>query len=184
MRARTITWRLQLIGSRRHVRRSRRSRSAGRPGRPTRPASWLDGGAAITLSAVLTIRSESRPISRFVPSVRVIGRSVLSLSVRHGTPSTVVSSCTLPESVRTQPYRLLQRDEVEIPGHRVHRQLSRCPEKGLVEGESLVFRHYLTLEAAPAIGERVDRRAFVSRLAPVRMEDIDELPLPAEDLLR
>ena len=31
-----------------------------------------------------------------------MGRSVLSLRVRQGTPSTVVSSCTPPESVRTR----------------------------------------------------------------------------------
>ena len=31
---------------------------------------------------------------------------------------------------------------------------------------------------------RVDRRAFVSRLAPVRIEDVDELPLPAQDWVR
>lgn len=41
------------------------------------------------------------PSSLFVPSATVIGRSVLALSVKHGTPSAVVSSCTPPESVRT-----------------------------------------------------------------------------------
>ena len=40
-------------------------------------------------------------IGSLVHSVMVIGRSMLSLSVGHGTPSTVVSSCTLPESVST-----------------------------------------------------------------------------------
>ena len=39
--------------------------------------------------------------SKFVPSSHVIGRSVLSRSVRHGTPSAVVSSCRPPESVST-----------------------------------------------------------------------------------
>jgi len=47
-----------------------------------------------------------------------------------------------------------------------------------------VFRHDLAREAASAIGGRVSRRAFVSRLAPVRVEDIDELPLPAGDWVR
>ena len=47
--------------------------------------------------------------------------------------------------------------------------------------KALVFRHNLAREAASAIGGRVDQRAFVSRLAPVRLEDVDELPLPAED---
>jgi len=50
--------------------------------------------------------------------------------------------------------------------------------------KALVFRHNLAREAASAIGGRVDQRAFVSRLAPVRLEDVDELPLPAEDWVR
>jgi threonine dehydrogenase-like Zn-dependent dehydrogenase len=50
--------------------------------------------------------------------------------------------------------------------------------------KALVFRHNLAREAASAIGGRVDRRAFVSRYAPVRIEDIDELPLPAADWVR
>ena len=37
----------------------------------------------------------------FVPSVIVIGRSVLSRTVKHGTPSAVVSSWMPPESVTT-----------------------------------------------------------------------------------
>ena len=47
-----------------------------------------------------------------------------------------------------------------------------------------MFRHDLAREAASAIGGRVSRRAFVSRLAPVRVEDIDELPLPDGDWVR
>jgi threonine dehydrogenase-like Zn-dependent dehydrogenase len=50
--------------------------------------------------------------------------------------------------------------------------------------KALVFQHSLAREAASAIGGRVDRRAFVSRIAPVRLEDIDELPLPAKDWVR
>ncbi len=50
--------------------------------------------------------------------------------------------------------------------------------------KALVFRHSLAREAASAIGGRVDRRAFVSRLAPVRLEDVAELPLPAADWVR
>jgi threonine dehydrogenase-like Zn-dependent dehydrogenase len=50
--------------------------------------------------------------------------------------------------------------------------------------KALVFRHNLAREAAAAIGGRVDRHAFVSRLAPVRIEDVDELPLPAPDWVR
>ena len=50
--------------------------------------------------------------------------------------------------------------------------------------KALVFRHSYAREAASAVGGRLDQRAFVSRLAPVRVEDIDELPLPAEDWVR
>jgi threonine dehydrogenase-like Zn-dependent dehydrogenase len=50
--------------------------------------------------------------------------------------------------------------------------------------KALVFQHNLAREAASAIGGRVDRRAFVSRIAPVRLADIDELPLPAKEWVR
>jgi threonine dehydrogenase-like Zn-dependent dehydrogenase len=50
--------------------------------------------------------------------------------------------------------------------------------------KALVFRHNLAREAASAVGGRVDRRAFVSRLAPVRIEDVEDLPLPAADWVR
>jgi threonine dehydrogenase-like Zn-dependent dehydrogenase len=53
-----------------------------------------------------------------------------------------------------------------------------------VDVKALVFRHSLAREAASAIGGRVDPRAFVSRLAPVRIEDVDELPLPSKDWVR
>src|SRR6202161_840473 len=50
--------------------------------------------------------------------------------------------------------------------------------------KALVFRHNYAREAASAVGGRVDQRAFVARFAPVRIEDIDELPLPADDWVR
>jgi threonine dehydrogenase-like Zn-dependent dehydrogenase len=50
--------------------------------------------------------------------------------------------------------------------------------------KALVFRHNLAREAVSAVGGRVDKHAFVSRLAPVRIEDVDELPLPALDWVR
>jgi threonine dehydrogenase-like Zn-dependent dehydrogenase len=49
---------------------------------------------------------------------------------------------------------------------------------------ALVFRHSLAREAAAAVGGRVDPRVFVSRFAPARIEDVDELPLPAPDWVR
>ena len=50
--------------------------------------------------------------------------------------------------------------------------------------KALVFRHNLVREAASTVGGRVDQRAFVSRFAPVRLEDVGELPLPADDWVR
>ncbi len=50
--------------------------------------------------------------------------------------------------------------------------------------KALVFRHNYAREAASAVGGRLDQRAFVSRLAPVRIEEVDELPLPAQDWVR
>ncbi len=50
--------------------------------------------------------------------------------------------------------------------------------------KALVFRHSLAREAASTIGGRVDKHAFASRFAPVRIEDINELPLPADDWVR
>ena len=47
-----------------------------------------------------------------------------------------------------------------------------------------MFRHSLAREAVSAVGGRVDRHAFVSRLAPVRLEEVDELPLPAQEWVR
>jgi threonine dehydrogenase-like Zn-dependent dehydrogenase len=49
---------------------------------------------------------------------------------------------------------------------------------------ALVFRHSLVREAASAIAGRVDQRAFVSRVAPVRVENVTEPPLPSQDWAR
>jgi threonine dehydrogenase-like Zn-dependent dehydrogenase len=50
--------------------------------------------------------------------------------------------------------------------------------------KALVFRHNLAREAASAVGGSVDQRAFVSRVAPVGIEDVEEMPLPASDWVR
>jgi threonine dehydrogenase-like Zn-dependent dehydrogenase len=50
--------------------------------------------------------------------------------------------------------------------------------------KALVFRHSLAREAATTIGGRLTRRAYVSRLAPTRLEDVAEFPLPASDWIR
>jgi threonine dehydrogenase-like Zn-dependent dehydrogenase len=50
--------------------------------------------------------------------------------------------------------------------------------------KALVFRHSLPREAAATIGGRLTRRAYVSRLAPTRLEEVAELPLPADDWVR
>jgi threonine dehydrogenase-like Zn-dependent dehydrogenase len=50
--------------------------------------------------------------------------------------------------------------------------------------KALVFRHSLAREVAATIGGRFGQRAFVSRLAPVRLEDVAELPLPGAAWVR
>ncbi|HEY1918524.1 MAG TPA: alcohol dehydrogenase catalytic domain-containing protein [Streptosporangiaceae bacterium] len=50
--------------------------------------------------------------------------------------------------------------------------------------KALVFRHNLAREAASTLGGRIDSRAFVSRFAPVRIEEVEDLPLPAPDWVR
>jgi threonine dehydrogenase-like Zn-dependent dehydrogenase len=50
--------------------------------------------------------------------------------------------------------------------------------------KALVFRHSLAREAAATIGGRIDQRAFVSRLSPVRLADVAEQPLPSQDWVR
>ena len=61
-------------------------------------AGLLEGGASAAMSGLVG----RNPSEELLPSpLIVIGRSVFSRSVRHGTPSTVVSSCTPPESVST-----------------------------------------------------------------------------------
>ena len=54
----------------------------------------------------------------------VIGRSVFSRSVRHGTPRTVVSSWMPPESVRTRARGAEQRQELQV-AERLDRGMSR-----------------------------------------------------------
>ncbi|MDR2988830.1 MAG: hypothetical protein LBV34_28740, partial [Nocardiopsaceae bacterium] len=50
--------------------------------------------------------------------------------------------------------------------------------------KALVFRNKFSREAAATIAGQISRRAFVSRIAPVRIEDIDEPPLPDQDWVR
>ncbi len=50
--------------------------------------------------------------------------------------------------------------------------------------KALVFRHSLAKEAASTIGGRINRHAFVSKVAPIGVEDIEELPLPGPDWVR
>ena len=61
-----------------------------------RPAAWPSQSSGRRGAG-----GDSSPTSWLVPSVMVMGRSVLSRSVRQGTPSTVVSSWMPPESVST-----------------------------------------------------------------------------------
>ena len=91
-----------------------------------------------------------RPTTVFVPSVTVIGRSVLSRSVRHGTPSTVVSSWTPPESVSTSAGIRLKGEEVEVAERR---SMSRTPA-GQAEA--------VELDRGPRV-DREDQRAARAR---------------------
>ncbi len=50
--------------------------------------------------------------------------------------------------------------------------------------KALVFKHSLAREAAATIGGQVTPRAYVSRVAPVQVAEIEELPLPAADWVR
>ncbi len=47
--------------------------------------------------------------------------------------------------------------------------------------KALVFRHNLAREAAATLGGRLDKRAFVGRLAPVSLEDVPDPVPPAAD---
>jgi threonine dehydrogenase-like Zn-dependent dehydrogenase len=47
--------------------------------------------------------------------------------------------------------------------------------------KALVFRHSLAREAAAAVGGRISRRAYVSRLGPTRLADTAEPQLPSAD---
>src|SRR5690606_26303298 len=79
--------------------RMRATRSAARPShRRGGSAGGLRSGCASS-SGISRIRAGSSPSSVFVPSLIVTGRSVLSRSVKQGTPSAVVSSWIPPESV-------------------------------------------------------------------------------------
>ncbi len=59
-------------------------------------------GSKSACRAASRIRARSLPTTWFVPSLTVIGRSVVSRRVRHGIPRTVVSSWMPPESVSTR----------------------------------------------------------------------------------
>ena len=59
---------------------------------PERRSPSLRAGDARSLSIARSMSAGSVPTISFVPSETVTGRSVLSRSVRQGTPSAVVSS--------------------------------------------------------------------------------------------
>jgi threonine dehydrogenase-like Zn-dependent dehydrogenase len=47
--------------------------------------------------------------------------------------------------------------------------------------KALVFHHQIAREAAAAIGGKLDKRSYVGRFAPVRLEDVDEPVPPGPD---
>ena len=84
---------------------------------------WRAGRRASS-AGISASRAGSSPSTVFVPCVSVTGRSVLSRSVKHGTPSAVVSSWTPPESVTTAAAPAC-RDRNGVYGQRV--RSSRTP---------------------------------------------------------
>ena len=84
-----------------------------RRGRP-RAAAGPDAGRPAARRDPTSSARLSRVTSRFVPCVMVTGRSVLGRRVRHGTPRTVVSSCTPPESVITAAAPADQAEELDV----------------------------------------------------------------------
>jgi threonine dehydrogenase-like Zn-dependent dehydrogenase len=72
-------------------------------------------------------------------------------------------------------------DAAKQHGYNVAPELTRERRRDV---KALVFRHSLAREAAAVIGGRINRRAFVSRLATVALADVAELPLPGEDWVR
>ena len=80
-----------------------RRRSARPRARPRGPAPGpRTSGRRPGRPAAAATAARSTPTRRLVPSSTVTARSVFRRSVRHGTPSTVVSSWTPPESVSTR----------------------------------------------------------------------------------
>ena len=71
-----------------------------------------------------------------MPWVIVIGRSVLGRTVRHGTPSTVVSSWIPPESVTTSADAADERQEVEVAERLDDAEARRLDQAGLGQGRA------------------------------------------------
>src|SRR6185503_6221283 len=70
------------------------------PALPSQPS--ITGAISGRLTSRISLGSASSSgTNRLVPQRIVIGRSVVERTVKNGTPSTVVSSCTPPESVTT-----------------------------------------------------------------------------------
>src|SRR5262249_25898610 len=91
---------IDMLIDRQAARKSLMISAVRRPAFPSQ-RSIADPRAWPILAGIVAISSGRAPRRVFVPSVIVIGRSVESRSVKHGTPSAEVSSCTPPESVNT-----------------------------------------------------------------------------------
>ena len=72
------------------------------PARPSHSGGSSGGRGGSSSAARAAAPRSARSTRRLVPWVIVTGRSVLGRTVRHGTPSTVVSSCRPPLSVTTR----------------------------------------------------------------------------------
>ena len=99
----------------------------------------------------------------FVPARIVTGRSVLSRSVKQGTPRYVVSSCSPPESVSTAVGVGLQREEVEVADRLEHLHVRGDLHAGhRLAGPWMGGEHDRQL-----VGDRVQLRDHVTEQWPV-----------------
>ena len=108
---------------------------------PSQSGIGCPGGQALfsTSANAAAIRSEALPTNRLVPRRTVIGRSVFSRSVKHGTPSTDVSSCNPPESVSTTAAPLTR--EIVSRYGCGPRQISRSWPGAMQVGDATSLRH-------------------------------------------
>ena len=113
--------------------------------------------------------SRSRPTSVFVPCSTVIGRSVFSRIVRHGTASAVVSSWMPPESVSTNRALAEQAEHLEIALRRQQCNASGVQHAPTARGARCCAgaRMHRPDERQPRRDVAQDVERFAQRLRPI-----------------